>query len=207
MHILLADDHPLFAEALRRLIKRSMPASSLTTAGDLESAHRALSGAERVDLIILDLQMPGVEGFDGVERTVALFPTIPLVVISGAATAANVARAIQLGARGFFPKTMSPNVLAAALQVVTAGGTYVPADYAQAQTRTPRLPELTPREREILTLLVSGQSNKEIARTLDLQEITVKFHVRNIFRKLNVRNRVEATNAARRLDLVPAGPT
>ena len=186
MHILLADDHPLFAEALRRLIKRSMPASSLTTARDLEGAHRALSSAERFDLIILDLQMPDVEGFDGVERTVTLFPTIPLVVISGAATAANVARAIQLGARGFFPKTMSPNVLAAALQVVAAGGTYVPADYAQAQIRMTESPGLTPREREILTLLVSGQSNKEIARTLDLQEITVKFHVRNIFRKLNV---------------------
>lgn len=207
MHILLADDHPLFAEALRRLIERSMPASSLTTVGDLEGAHRALSGADRFDLIILDLQMPGVEGFDGVERTVALFPTVPLVVISGAATAANVARAIQLGARGFLPKTMPSNVLAAALQVVTAGGTYVPADYAQAQTRTAELPQLTPREREILELLVSGRSNKEIARALDLQEITVKFHVRNVFRKLNVRNRVEATNAARRLDLVPTGLT
>jgi len=207
MRILLADDHPLFAEALRLLIERSMSGSSLTIFGDLESAHRALAGPERFDLVILDLQMPGVNGFDGVERTLARFPTIPLVVISGAATAANVARAIQLGARGFFPKTMSSNVVAAALQVVTAGGTYVPADYAQAQARPPEVPELTPREREILAQLVSGRSNKEIARALDLQEITVKFHVRNIFQKLRVRNRVEATNAARRLDLVPAGPT
>lgn len=209
VRILLADDHPLFADALRLLIERHIPDSTLVALGDLESAHRELSSGKRYDLVILDLQMPGVKGFEGVERTLARFPEVPLVLISGADTTANVARAVQLGAKGFFPKTMAPNVLAAALQVVVAGGTYVPASYAQG-TPAPRAGDgseavagLTLREREVLTLLAAGHANKEIARTLDLQEITIKLHVRNIFRKLSVRNRVEATNAARLLEIVP----
>jgi two-component system, NarL family, nitrate/nitrite response regulator NarL len=204
MRILLADDHPLFIEALKTLIERSIPSSNLTTVADLESAHRALAGEERFDLAILDLHMPGSNGFEGIERTLARFPDTPLVVISGAATSDEVARAVALGAKGFLPKSLPSTVLAAALQVVAAGGTYLPADFAQtSRPATPgpeRVPGLTPREGQVLTLLASGQSNKEIARALELQEITVKLHVRNIFRKLGVRNRVEAANAVARRD-------
>jgi len=204
LRILLADDHPIFAEALRAIVERSLPDSTLSLVGDLESAHRALADGTPYDLLILDLQLPGVQGFDGVERTLARFPGVPLVIISGAANSANVTRAIQLGARGFLPKTMPGNVLAAALQVIAAGGTYVPADVAHGPPgpRVATAAGLTPREREVLTLLARGNSNKEIARALDLEEITVKLHVRSIFRKLDVRNRVEAANAARRLEIV-----
>ena len=203
MRILLADDHPLFADALRVLIERSLPASELTVVLDLEAAHRALSDGD-YDLAILDLNMPGANGFDGIERTRERFPGTPLAVISGTATPADVSRALQLGARGFLPKTMPPNVLAAALSVLAAGGTHVPVDYAAAQPQQPAsaVSNLTPREAEVLTLLAAGRANKEIGRALDLQEITVKLHVRNIFRKLGVRNRVEAANAAARLRLV-----
>ncbi|MBI3706730.1 MAG: response regulator transcription factor [Proteobacteria bacterium] len=207
IRILLADDHPIFAEALQTLIERSMPASSLTIVGDLAAAHRALAAAPRYDLAILDLHMPGANGFDGIERTLARFPDTKLVVISGAASAADVSRAIGLGAKGFLPKTLPGKVITAALQVVASGGTYVPADYAQpGRASPPRNAEeaasgLTPRETEVLALLSTGQSNKEIGRALDLQEVTVKLHVRNVFRKLGVRNRVEATNAAVRLNL------
>jgi two-component system, NarL family, nitrate/nitrite response regulator NarL len=201
MRILLADDHPLFADALRGLIERSLPASGLTVVQDLDGARRALAEAGPYDLAILDLHMPGAHGFDGIEQIRANFPLIPLVVISGAATPADVARALQLGAKGFLPKTLPPSVLAAALQVLAAGGTYVPADYVSAQPAPTAASGLTPREAEVLALLAAGQANKEIGRALDLQEITVKLHVRNIFRKLGVRNRVEAANAAARLQL------
>jgi two-component system nitrate/nitrite response regulator NarL len=146
--------------------------------------------------------MPGGSGFEGIERTLAQFPQTPLVVISGDATAAEVQRAVELGARGFLPKTLPAKVLTAALQVILSGGTYVPADYAQAKTAAapaPVLASLTPREAEVLSLLAIGRSNKEIGLALSLQEITVKLHARNIFRKLGVRNRVEAANAAARL--------
>jgi DNA-binding NarL/FixJ family response regulator len=203
MRILLAEDHPLFAEALQTLIQRSISASTLTVVSDLEGAHRALAGARHFDLAILDLHMPGTKGFEGVERTLARFPQTPLVVISGSATAAEVRRALELGARGFLPKTLPPKVLSAALQVLASGGTYVPTDYAQpaAASAPPTVAGLTPREAEVLALLATGQSNKEIGRALKLQEITVKLHVRNIFRKLRVRNRVEAANAASALGL------
>jgi DNA-binding NarL/FixJ family response regulator len=200
--ILLADDHPLFADALRTLIERHIEGSELTVVADLDAAHRALAAGRRHDLAILDLHMPGASGFEGVRRTLARFPQTPVVVISGAAAPADVARALELGAKGFLPKTMPPAVMAAALQVIAAGGTYVPTEYAAAANRAPEpTAGLTRRESEVLTLLVRGRSNKEIGRSLDLQEITVKLHVRNIFRKLKVRNRVEAVHAAARLGL------
>jgi len=205
LRILLADDHPLFAEALRTLIERHIEGSELTVVLDLDAAHRALA-ERRFDLAILDLHMPGTNGFDGVRRTLARFPDTPLSLISGAATADEVARAIGLGARGFLPKTASAAVLAAALQVIAAGGTYVPTEYAvgAAAARAPANAALTRRESEVLSLLVRGRSNKEIGRVLELQEITVKLHVRSIFRKLKVRNRVEAVHAAARLGLDPS---
>ena len=201
MRLLLADDHPLFADALRALIERDFPAAKLDVVTDIEAAHKALARAS-FDLAILDLHMPDTHGFDGVARTLARFPNTPVVVISGTAGAAEIARAIELGARGFLPKTLPSKVLSAALQVVMSGGTYVPTDYAQLAPSPPAEPAggaLTPRETEVLQRLIVGQSNKEIGRELGLQEITIKLHVRNIFRKLGVRNRVEATNAAARL--------
>lgn len=209
MRILLADDHPLFTDALRTLVERNLQPNSLTVVSDITAAHRALSEGPRYDLAILDLHMPDANGFEGIKRTLERFPDTPIVVISGAATAADVSRAIELGAKGFLPKTLPSQALVAALQVVISGGTYVPADYAQAGAghAAPRPASaaagLTPRETEVLTLLTVGHSNKEIGRALGLQEITVKLHVRNIFRKLGARNRVEAANAARRLGYEP----
>ncbi len=201
MRILVADDHPLFVEALQTLIERSIPESRLTVVSDLAAAHAALGGPQRYDLAILDLHMPGSGGFAGLERTLALFPGTPIALISGAASSADVARAIQLGAKGFLPKDLPSRVLAAALQVLAAGGTYLPTDYLSGSPRAapaaaPPAADLTPRETEVLRLLAAGRSNKEIGRVLDLQEITVKLHARNIYKKLGVRNRVEAANAA-----------
>jgi len=209
MRILLADDHPLFVEALQVLIERSIPASIMVVVGDLDATHRALATPPGFDLAVLDLHMPGGHGIEGVERTLKRFPTTPILVMSGNAGHADVSCLIGLGVRGFLPKNLPPAVMAAALQVVTSGGTYVPADYAGPRlgpvSRSSGEGGLTPREVEVLALLATGQANKEIGRALSLQEITVKLHVRNIFRKLGVRNRVEAANAAAHLDL-PVAP-
>jgi two-component system nitrate/nitrite response regulator NarL len=208
MRILLADDHPLYADAFQTLVERTIPGARLTVVGDLQAADRELAAAEPYELAILDVQMPGGNGTAGIERMLSRYPTTPLLVISGAAAPAEVLRLIGLGVRGFLPKSLPSNVVAAALQVVISGGTYVPADYAQAARAAPRATPgvggLTPRETEVLALLAVGRSNKEIGRALALQEITVKLHVRNIFRKLHVRNRVQAANAATRLDLADA---
>jgi DNA-binding NarL/FixJ family response regulator len=201
MHVLLADDHPLYAEALQGLIERSIPDSRLLVVTDLAAAHAALGGEQKFDLAILDLHMPGSDGFAGIERTLRRFAETPILVISGAATPAEVARAIALGAKGFLPKNLPSNVVSAAIQLVASGGTYLPAEYGQRAARSPggrsdAPSSLTPREAEVLEILRRGQSNKEIGRALGLQEITVKLHVRNLFRKLGVRNRVEAANSA-----------
>jgi DNA-binding NarL/FixJ family response regulator len=204
VRILLADDHPIFAEALEALIQRNILGSNLTVVGDIDAAHRALEGDDRFDLAILDLHMPGAEGFEAIERTLQRFPDTPVVVISGAASPTDVSRALELGVRGFLPKTLSAKILTAALHVITSGGTYVPSEYARSTPKSePSTHQsLTPREAEVLVLLAKGRANKEIARALDIREITIKLHVHNIFRKLGVRNRVEAVNTARDLGLV-----
>src|SRR5579859_1387420 len=117
MRILLADDHPLFAEALRTLIERNFPECSLTVVVNLPSAHDALAGGIPYDLAIVDLYMPGTRGMAGIEETLARFPETKLVMVSGAATQAEILRSIRLGAKGFLPKTLAPTVFAAALQV------------------------------------------------------------------------------------------
>ena len=214
MHILLADDHPLFAEALQSLFERNIPTSCVTVVADLAAAHRALAGGETFDLAILDLNMPGVAGLDGIRLTLERFPKVPVVVVSGETDREVVAQILALGAKGFLPKTLPIGTLPAALQVVLSGGTYVPAEYVSALGMAAAVPAetagqrsgLTPREADVLGLLVAGQSNKEIGRALGMQEVTVKLHARNIFRKLGVRNRVEATNAAHKLGFSPARP-
>jgi DNA-binding NarL/FixJ family response regulator len=195
--ILLVDDHPLFAEALSMLVERSFPESSVTTSTTLADAESRLA-ASTFDLILLDVQLPGTQGLDGVRHMLDNYPSIPVIVVSGAAKGADVAQVIEWGARGFLPKTLPSRVLASAIETVANGGTYLPADLLSQMLRHEKeqddshLTNLSRRETEILGLLAQGQSNKEIARHVGLQEITVKVHLSSIYRKLDVRNRVEA---------------
>jgi DNA-binding NarL/FixJ family response regulator len=214
MRILLADDHTLFAEAFKTLIERDSAGTTVEIQPDLAGAHAALAAGPSYDLVLLDLTMPGMDGGAGVARTLRAFPGSRVVVISGTADPADARAALQQGARGFLPKTLPGKVIFAALRLVASGGTYLPPEYAIAAAAAPppagpgeRPPAgLTPREAEVLRWLATGKSNKEIGRALGLQEITIKLHVRNIFRKLGVRNRVEAANAAARLPGLAAGP-
>jgi DNA-binding NarL/FixJ family response regulator len=203
MRILLADDHTLFAEAFKTLVERDAPDASVDVRANLGDAHRAMAGAP-YDIVLLDLAMPGMAGHASIAATLKTFPATKLVVISGTAQPEDGRAVIQLGARGFLPKTLSGKVIVAALRLVASGGTYLPAEYAitpppEAPPPAARPAGLTPKEAEVLRRLATGMSNKEIGRAMGLQEITIKLHVRNIFKKLGVRNRVEAANAVARL--------
>jgi DNA-binding NarL/FixJ family response regulator len=209
LRILLADDHTLFADAFKTLIERDAPGSSVDIRASLDGAHRLMAAGAHYDIVLLDLAMPGMVGLASVAGTLKAFPATRLVVISGTAQPADARAVIQLGARGFMPKTLSGKVIVAALRLVASGGVYLPAEYAGAPPPAVgppmRADGLTARQTEVLAHLASGKSNKEIGRVMGLQEITIKLHVRAIFKKLGVRNRVEAANTVTRLPMSGAG--
>ncbi|WP_439816770.1 LuxR C-terminal-related transcriptional regulator [Zavarzinia sp. CC-PAN008] len=194
--ILVADDHPLFREAVCLRLRAMFPDAELHEREDFlsDAATRALDG---VDLALVDLCMPGVGSGAAIRRIVEACPGGKVVVMSGQDNAQEVTAGLQAGARGFIAKTMSPDQFRAALAVVVAGGTYAPTSLMLAQPPAPPptaslMARLTPREGEVLRLLMRGASNKEICRALSLAEPTVKLHVSQVMRKLDVRNRSEA---------------
>lgn len=214
MHILVADDHVFVREALESLLRRNIEGLETTAVGDFSEAIEAVA-TKRFDLLVLDYHMPGEIPFDGFQRIREQAPALPIVVVSGVADSADVIRLIQAGARGFIPKTQTGDVLISAVNVILAGGTYLPAEFIGATTSPPAeiraAPpptgkpcdfDLTPRETEILGHIAAGLSNKEIARKIGVQEVTIKFHSRQIFRKLGARNRTHATMLALESGLV-----
>jgi DNA-binding NarL/FixJ family response regulator len=214
MRSVVADDHPLYREALRLRLERMWPESEVTEAGaldDLLGLQEALSGA--VDLILLDLRMPGLDDAAGVRRVVEAFPGSAVVLMSGSAGAEDVKKAIQAGARGYLPKTMQPDLFASALTMIVEGGTYLPAEILHPEpllgeppmrsTLSPDIIErLTPRERQVLVRLATGAPNKEIGRELGLADVTIKLHVRQILKKIGARNRAEAAVIATKSGLI-----
>ena len=180
-------------------------ADSLTAALDLKDQ------AASPDLVLLDLQMPGMDGLEGIARAKAAFGDAPIVIISGFFDKRTVTAALEHGASGFVPKTASGKSLIHALRLILDGETYVPATILtdggptlpQLQPKTPEtfddsnpLSKLSAREMDILKHLIDGKSNKEIARILDLQEITIKVHLRNTYRKIGASNRADAVRIA-----------
>jgi DNA-binding NarL/FixJ family response regulator len=198
MHVLIADDHPLFLDAARTHLERSFPQSEVVEARSLPQALALLGECGRFDLVLLDLSMPGMTATEGVAEAVAAANGAPVVIISGMAAPNDVCACITAGAKGFLPKTLDAAMLAAALNMIVLGGTYIPAEFAGAGSRPAAGPgpadgrDLSARELEVLTLLVSGASNKEIARELSIQEVTVKLHATRLFSKLGVKNRSQA---------------
>lgn len=215
MRIIVADDHPLYREAVKLRLERLLPDSQIVEVGSLEELLAQAQGAPSapIDLVLLDLYMPGMESGPGVSTVVHALPATPVALMSGAASAQDVRRAISAGARGFLPKTLTSELFAMAISMILAGGTYLPAE--MAQTERAGMAELhagsggggfadtlSPRERQVLVRLSSGASNKEIGRDLNLAEVTVKLHVRQILRKIKARNRSEAASMATRAGLI-----
>jgi DNA-binding NarL/FixJ family response regulator len=208
MKVLIADDHPMVRDALRRTLLLVQPDAEVHEAGDYAGALRALQGVDgpAPTLALLDLHMPGMERVDGVRRLRLAAPGATLVVASGEDDPAVIRAAMAAGAAGYLPKSESPEVLQQALRLVLGGGTYMPAQ-ALADLRhgaPPPRPDasgLTPRQMDVLRCLMRGQPNKLIARELGLTEGTVKIHIAAILRALQARNRTEAVVMARRLGL------
>lgn len=208
MQLLIADDHKLVLEALAAYLKKLAPDVEITQAPSFGSAFDILGEEGAFDLVILDLHMPGMNGLEGLQRLKAKFPNLPTVVISGQATNEQAREALNKGASGFLPKDVSGEAMLKALELVLAGEVYVPSmaltmekgssgkyDFDQENPMS----DLTMRELEVLGLLTQGCSNKEIADNLGLKYVTIAYHLKNIYRKLGVKNRTGAVNKAIKL--------
>ena len=200
--VLIADDHPLYCDALRAVVPQACPGADISEANSQEQVLAAVAGGRAFDLVLLDLNLPGATGLSCLTALRRSVPHTPIVVVSAVGDPKIMQDVIMGGASAFIPKSAPGQVLINALRVILAGGTYMPTGVVASLRNAEAAParnELTLRQRRVLELLSTGLSNKRIARALDISEITVKAHVTAIFRKLGVTNRVQAGLEARRL--------
>ncbi|WP_029009210.1 response regulator transcription factor [Azospirillum halopraeferens] len=207
--ILIADDHPMVRDALRNAVGYACQAEQILEAGSLDEASRLLGENGDVDLVLLDLNMPGMNGLAGVVSLRTLFPAAPVVVVSAHDDRKLVRDVMRCGVSGFIPKSTPRSGIAAALRHVMDGGVYMPPDCeeddpdadAGAGEIAQRLASLTPQQMRVLELLGTGKLNKEIAFDLGIAETTVKAHVSAILQKLKVYSRTQAVIFAGRMQI------
>jgi DNA-binding NarL/FixJ family response regulator len=205
MKVLVVDDHPLIHAAMPLVLSGLDASVEVLQAASLESALPTLDQHADVNLVLLDLGLPGVSGFAALNQLRERYPAIPVVVLSGTDDRGTVTTALEGGAMGFIPKSSSNDILVSALRLVLSGGVYLPREIIrhhgakeEALTDASVTPEefgLTERQAEVLSLMVQGKPNKIIMRELGLAEGTVKLHITNILQKLNVGNRTQAVIA------------
>lgn len=202
MKILIADDHTLFREGMRHVLARLADDVEIIEAGDCAQALHAVETYRDIALVLLDLHMPGRDGFAALETFSQRDAALPIVVLSGSEDRRDMRRALDGGAMGFIPKSATAAVMLSALRLVLAGGIYVPPQMVQALEPNPdHLTALTPRQLDVLKRVIDGKPNKIIADELTLTEATVKAHITAVFKALNVSNRTQAARAAERLGL------
>ena len=226
MRILVADDHSLFREILREYLKKAEPECDVILVGSLGEAMDVLDKESDIDIVLLDVLMPGMNGLNGIEDVQTRYADTRIAIISGTIEPSQAHQAIKMGVVGYFPKTLSAMGFIHALKLVLSGETYLPTDISSphgvmpsyrgnldraydmksyavheegpewrkgpANDQSEALSKLTRREKETLDLLMVGNTNKQIAQELDIKEVTVKLHVRSIYKKLGVKNRTEA---------------
>lgn len=198
--VLIVDDHPLYREGLASALRVHLPEIEVSGAASAEDGLELLARQLDVEVVLIDLRLPGMDGFGALAAYAARFPTVPRVLISGQDGADLVRRAFDAGASGFIPKSMSLEAVAHAIRQVLGGGVFAPEPGAPP----PERPALTLRQLEVLRLLGEGYTNKEIARALDITERTAKAHVAAIFEALGADNRTQAVLAGQRMGLLPA---
>jgi len=216
MRILIADDHQLIVEGAKLKLGELGPAAEFITALDVDELRRLLRHESPPALALIDLSMPGVRDREHLAEVIAAWPGVPVIVLSGAESPALMRELLAMGVQGFIPKAYSADVMLSAVRLVLSGGVYVPPMMLQAEepaapttagageSEAARLEDrlhrlLTERQLDVLRLLSKGKPNKVIASDLGISEGTVKIHLAAIFRALNVRNRVEAVVASRRI--------
>ena len=205
--IVVADDHPLFRDALSGIISAGFSGASVVSAKDLTTTIKALEETADVDLVLLDLNMPGVQGFSGLIFLRGQYPTIPIIVVSGSEDLDTIRRSVSLGASGFIPKSSDTATIKNAMNSVLDGGVWVP-DQAAIDNDTEddelleiasRLSTLTPQQMRVLMMLKEGLLNKQIAYELNVSEATVKAHVSAILQKLDLNSRTQAVIVASKI--------
>lgn len=204
IRLLLADDHDLVRDTLAAFLDGA-GGFELTQAEDLDEALAAIGEAGPFDLVLLDYGMPGMNGLEGLTRALAANDGKPVAIMSGIAPKKTAQDALDAGALGFLPKTMAASSLVNAIRFMGMGERYVPVDFMSAPEEAdaphPLAEKLNTRETEVLGGLCRGLSNKEIARELGLQEVTIKLHVKTLCRKLEARNRTHAAMIAKEAGL------
>jgi len=204
--VLVAEDHPLYREALRAVLPQAFPGADIDEACAADEALACATSGVAYDLVLLDLNLPGATGVSCLRRVRALLPRTPIAVVSAVDDPNIMGEVVMAGAMAYVPKSAPRQVLVDAIKVILAGGTYLPAEAIAALREAQAAPQaaseaspdgLTQRQRRVLTLLAEGRSNKHIARELGISEVTVKAHVSSILRKLGLNNRVQAAIEAR----------
>ncbi len=207
--ILVADDHPLFREALRHAVGRAVPDATVIEADSVAALLEAAEQHPGADLLLLDLNMPGAQGFSALVQMRSHYPILPVVIISAMEDPAIIRRSIAHGAAGFVPKSSAVDDMVEALQAVLEGDVWVPASVdfdspaledAEADIAA-RLASLTPQQFRVLSMLSAGLLNKQIAYELGVSEATIKAHMTAIMQKLGASNRTQAVVLAQRLAL------
>ncbi len=214
MQVLIADDHPLFRNALTMALRACVEGVQIVEAEDLPATRAHLAAGADIDLVLLDLHMPGSGGLTGLAGIRCEYPDLAVVVISANEDAAVIRRVLDHGAVGFIPKSAGLDLLTEALNAVLDCQRWVPPHLRSSVATMPdpdrdlaqRFANLTPQQFRVLEMVAEGQLNKQIADRLGIQERTVKAHMSEIFARLGVRNRTQAGVAFRRLELRdPAG--
>ena len=202
--VLIADDHPLFRQALMLAVQRAVPDARIVEAGTLAAAARAVEAAEGLRLILLDLKMPGAVGYSGIALLHAERPDVPILVVSSAEGSAAAEEVRAFGAIGFLRKDSDlgaiEDAIARAIQAQPPTAAPAPEEQPIAAIRE-TVAGLTPTQLKVLLAVLDGQLNKQIAHSLGMSEATVKAHMTAIMRKLDVRNRTQAALVARSLGL------
>ena len=208
--LVIADDHPLFRGALREAISGLLEQVDIAEAGTFDDVVALLERGSDVDLVLLDLTMPGVRGFSGLMYMRAQYPSVPVIVVSANDDPAAIRRCMEFGASGFIPKTLGVDAMRAAISRILNGGVWTPPDVdltagsnAEAAELMARMATLTPQQVRVLMMLSEGLLNKQIAYQLSVSEATVKAHVSAILQKLGVESRTQAVIAAAKME---AGP-
>jgi DNA-binding NarL/FixJ family response regulator len=207
VRVLIADDHPLVLGALRQAASGAIPGAKIHEANDFESLAAALEETPDMDLVLLDLTMPGVRGFSGLLFLRSERPSVPVIVVSGNEDRAVMRHCIEFGAAAYVPKSVDVETMRTAIRKVLDGGQWTPPDLdmsaqpnREASALVRRLSSLTPQQVRVLMMLSQGLLNKQIAYELGVSEATVKAHVSAILQKLGVESRTQAVILAAKIE-------